>query len=219
MKVTVLCSDPRHPKWPALAAWVDSRPAGSAQLVTRIADATGGDFLFLISCAELVRATDRARYGHTLVVHASELPRGRGWSPHVWAVLEGKDRICVTLLEAADKVDSGRIWAQREIRLGGHELFDEIADRIAACELDLMDFAIANAATIEPRVQEEGEATYLRRHTPDDSALDVERSLADQFELLRVSDPERYPAFFDHRGHRYLVSIRKAETAPDEVGS
>jgi methionyl-tRNA formyltransferase len=28
--------------------------------------------------------------------------------------------------------------------------------------------------------------------------------------LLRVADPQRFPAFFDLRGHRYLVRIEKA---------
>ena len=31
-----------------------------------------------------------------------------------------------------------------------------------------------------------------------------------QFDLLRVVDTERYPAFFDCRGRRYIVKIEKA---------
>jgi methionyl-tRNA formyltransferase len=93
----------------------------------------------LISCNEIVPASVRGRYRKTLVIHASDLPRGRGWSPYVWQVLEGKNRIPVTLLEAEDAVDSGAIWAQRDLSLEGHELFDEIAARLFELELELME--------------------------------------------------------------------------------
>ena len=211
MKVTVICSDRLHPKWPGLVDWVARQTGGSAELLTAVADAKGGDFLFLISVQDMVRDDVRARYRHTLVIHASDLPRGRGWSPHVWAVLEGSPRICVTMLEAADKVDSGPIWAQREIGLQGHELWDEVADLIGAAELELMEHAIANADKIQPRPQDNGGATYYRRRTPSDSMLDVDKSISNQFNLLRISDPHRYPAYFDLCGHRYAVQLIKID--------
>ena len=39
-------------------------------------------------------------------------------------------------------------------------------------------------------------------------------SIAEQFDLLRVVDPEHYPAFFDYRGKRYIPKVEKA--ASDE---
>ena len=209
MKITVVCSDPMHPKWPGLVNWVAEQPDGSAELLTAVADAKGGDFLFLVSVQEMVGADVRTRYRHTLVIHASDLPHGRGWSPHVWTVLEGGNRICITMLEASNKVDSGAIWMQQEITLEGHELCDEIASLIGAAELDLMRFAIVNEVEIRPRPQDDREATYYPRRFPSDSALDVNGSFADQFELLRVSDHDRYPAYIDHRGHRYAVKLTK----------
>lgn len=211
MKVTVLCSDERHSKWPGLADWVAARRSGTTELVTRVGQAQGGDILFLISCSEMVRADVQARYRNTLVIHASSLPQGRGWSPHVWAILEGRNRICVTLLEAAEKVDAGAIWAQREVALEGHELWDEIAAAIGAAEFELMEWAIAMAETVVPQPQTEDGATYYRRRAPADGELDVNCSIAAQFDLLRVSDPYRYPAFFDYRGHRYAVRIEKQD--------
>jgi methionyl-tRNA formyltransferase len=31
--------------------------------------------------------------------------------------------------------------------------------------------------------------------------------LGEAFDLLRVADPERYPAFFEHRGRTYRIRI------------
>jgi methionyl-tRNA formyltransferase len=42
--------------------------------------------------------------------------------------------------------------------------------------------------------------------------LDQQRSLAEQFELLRVVDNVRYPAFFHWRGRRYELQVRPGQT-------
>jgi methionyl-tRNA formyltransferase len=39
----------------------------------------------------------------------------------------------------------------------------------------------------------------------------VQKTIAEQFDLLRVVDNLRYPAFFDHRGKRYRLTIKKAD--------
>jgi methionyl-tRNA formyltransferase len=146
----------------------------------------------------------------TLVIHASDPPEGRGWSPHIWQILEGRNRIAVSLIEAQDQVDTGAIWAQRDLVLEGHELNDEINDRLFTIELDLMNHALEMVGSRAPAPQDGRVPTYYRRRTPEDSRLDPSRSIAEQFDLLRVADPQRFPAFFDLRGHRYLVRIEKA---------
>ena len=43
-----------------------------------------------LSCSKLVKPEILARNRHNLVVHESDLPKGKGWSPMTWQVLEGK---------------------------------------------------------------------------------------------------------------------------------
>jgi methionyl-tRNA formyltransferase len=212
MKISMLCSNADHPVYPRLQRWCATRRRQhEIELVQRRADLTGGDLLFLISCHEVISVQTRSRYGATLVIHASDLPEGRGWSPHVWQILAGHREVPVTLVEAEDKVDSGAIWAQRIMRLEGHELYDEINDALFAIEFDLMDYAVDHFDTVSPHPQDDRPATYLSRRTPKDSRVDPCRSLAEQFDLLRVADPERFPAFFDYRGHRYILRVEKAD--------
>jgi methionyl-tRNA formyltransferase len=213
MKISILCSSHLHPVFAQLAAWSAKHSAQhQVELVERkeALHMSGGDILFLISCTELIPRHIRERYRAALVIHASDLPLGRGWSPMIWQLLEGKNSIPVTLLEVADPVDSGCIWKKTMLHFEGHELYDELNAALFEAELELMDFAIANLDTVLPTPQQ-GSATYYRRRTADDSRLDVTRSLADQFDLLRVADPERYPAFFDYKGHRYQLTIKKAD--------
>jgi methionyl-tRNA formyltransferase len=216
MKVSVLCSSATHPVYPHLLQWVKRAGADhNIELVEKKSDLTGGDVLFLISCHEIILPEDRKKYSASLVIHASDLPEGRGWSPHIWQIVEGRNRITVSLIEAQDPVDSGAIWAQRHLVLEGHELGDEINAKLFAIELELMDHALDIVGTGTPVPQDDRPPSHYRRRTPEDSRLDPSRSIAEQFDLLRVADPDRFPAFFDLRGHRYLVRIEKAG-APDE---
>ncbi|HTU12672.1 MAG TPA: formyltransferase family protein [Allosphingosinicella sp.] len=212
-RVEILCSDRTHPVYPWLERWRDAR-AGDAQILLRdrAAELGEGDILFLIACQEIVGPALRARFRHTLVIHESALPKGRGWSPLVWQLLEGNNRIPVTLLEAEDKVDSGRIWHQLTVDFDGTELAAEINARISAAKIELMDWALAHAGDVQPRDQT-GEPSYYRKRTPADSELAADATFAESFALLRVADEERYPAFVRLGGKRYRVRL---DPLPDE---
>jgi methionyl-tRNA formyltransferase len=176
------------------------------------ADLAGGDVLFLVSCSQIVRASERQKYRAVLVLHASDLPQGRGWSPYIWEIVRGASEFTVSLLEASEPVDSGRIWLKAKCRLEGHELLPEIHARLFAAELELMTQAVERFEAMKPQAQQGDPGPYFRRRTPEDSRLDPERSIAEQFDLLRVVDSERFPAFFELRGHRYRLTIEKEVT-------
>ena len=213
MNISVLCSDSRHPVVASLLDWARSMRADghSVSVLHEKSALQGGDFLFLVSCSEVMKAADLAAFRHALVLHASDLPRGRGWSPHVWTVVEGGNEITVSLLEAATPVDSGPVWSRKRFVLEGHELLPEINRKLFDAEIELMNDAVRAAETIKPATQAGDPGTYRRRRTPEDSRLDPAKSIAEQFDLLRVVDNDRYPAFFDYRGRRYLLKIEKAK--------
>ena len=210
MKISILCSSKEHPVFRTLLLWQKMHESNhQIELVQSRLHLTDGDILFLISCSELIKKEERDRYKVTLVIHASDLPEGRGWSPHIWQILEGKKRITVTLLEAEDKVDSGSIWTQRDLLLEGHELCAEINEKLFSLESEMMDFAVNNFGNVIPVPQRKTEPSYYRKRDSEDSRIDPHRTIAEQFDLLRVADPERYPAFFDIRGYRYRIKIEK----------
>jgi methionyl-tRNA formyltransferase len=215
MQITLLCTDPLHPVVASLLPWRERMSAAghAVALVHDKQDLPGGDVLFLVSCSQIIGAREKALYRATLVLHASDLPRGRGWSPYIWAVLDGAARITVSLLEAAEPVDSGRIWLKTGFDLEGHELLDEIHTRLFAAELDLMSQAVERFDAIAPQAQSGEPGPYLPRRSPADSRLDPQRPLAEQFDLLRVVDNQRFPAWFEFRGQRYKITITKDEDA------
>lgn len=206
VQIAILCPRADHAVNSWLEMWAERQR--NAVIVRDADKLPGGDFLFLISCDVIVSREVRDKYRHVLVIHASDLPADRGFSPYLWTILEGGSEVVVTLLTAEDRVDSGDIWRQERFPLDGSETFEEIMDRLFAVELDLMDWALANCDSAEPRKQI-GEPNYRRRRTAADSEVQVDQTLAEIFDLLRVSDPNRLPAFFNHRGARYEIGIHK----------
>ncbi len=213
MKISILSTDEKHPVMPVIKIWAEeAAEKGHTVFISYdISDLVGGDILFLVSCSQLVRDEDKRKFKTTLVLHASDLPRGRGWSPYIWAILQGKHEITVSLIEASEPVDSGDIWLKTTFNLEGHELLDEIHQKLFNAEAYLMTKVVDELANIVPEPQVGHPGEYMKKRSPSDSEIDPEKTLADQFELLRVVDSDRFPAFFDYREHRYLLRIEKDE--------
>jgi methionyl-tRNA formyltransferase len=145
---------------------------------------------------------------HNLVVHESDLPRGKGWSPVSWQVLEGKNKMAISLFEATKSVDDGPIYHQIMLELEGHELWPEIKHKQGMITQQLIIKFVQDYPNNTAKPQA-GDSTYYQRRTPKDSELDIYKSIADQFNLLRICDNERYPAFFMKDGQKYILKIEK----------
>jgi methionyl-tRNA formyltransferase len=211
MKVTLLCSDEQHPVNPYLESWAESQELNhQVSIVRRKKDLPGGDFLFLVSCSELIEKSNREKYRFCLVLHASDLPNGRGWSPHIWELLGGADSITLSLLEAEDRIDSGMIWKKKKIPVGRGLLWNEVNDLLFTSEVELIDIAVNKFESIHPSPQpSDAEESYYAKRTPELSRIDPGKSLESEFNLIRLCDPDRFPAFFDLHGSRYKILLEK----------
>ena len=58
-----------------------------------------------------------------------------------------------------------------------------------------------------PRIKQTGKESFYRRRKPEDSKLDVDKSIKEQFNLLRTVDNDRYPAYFEMFGRKYIIKI------------
>lgn len=213
MQIDILCTDLRHPVRPWLTKWIKEQSSShEISLLSDKSQLSEADLLFLISCPEIIPLENLSNYNHTAVIHSSDLPEGRGWSPHVWSILSGAEEVVVSALEAEQKVDTGRIWAKRKIEIPPHALYSEInAMLFMTWTVMMTDVCSMILAGIEPQEQPQIPATYWPRRSPADSELDPHETILSQFNLLRICDPERYPAFFQLHGHTYVVNLKKVE--------
>ncbi|QGQ94362.1 methionyl-tRNA formyltransferase [Paenibacillus psychroresistens] len=192
--------------------WIESLKPRKNQ-VTWVHDAKDiqpGFLAFFLGCEQIVGRSLLDLNQHNLVVHASDLPQGKGWSPLTWKILNGENQIPVVLFEAAELVDSGRIYLKHTMQFTGLELIGELREELAQTTLNLCNqFIEQYPRIVEEALEQQGESSYYPRRTPQDSRIRPELSIQEQFQMLRVADNEKYPCYFELGGETYILKIEK----------
>jgi methionyl-tRNA formyltransferase len=165
-----------------------------------------GDILFIIATNKILNKKSLSLHNINLNIHPSKLPQGRGSAAVSWNILRNKSYFYITLHEAKIKVDSGKIYIQEKVKVKSHELNTDIRKRQAIKTIEIINKFLKNREKIKPRVQK-GKVTFLKKRLPKDSLIDINKSLKSQFNLLRVVDNNRYPAFFYNRKTKYILKI------------
>jgi|TARA_B110000263_G_C15305468_1_gene510130 methionyl-tRNA formyltransferase len=180
----------------------------SSNLIHEHKNVISGDILVLLSCERIFKNLKLNRYN--LVIHESNLPHGKGWSPLTYQVLEGKNKIPITLFEASTNIDTGGYYYKDEIFLHGNELISEIREKQAKKTFLLLEKFIYDYKKVV-KMNQKGISTFYKKRTLNDSQLNENNSIVKNFNLLRVVDNEKYPAFFRHKGCKYIIKIYKDE--------
>lgn len=145
-----------------------------------------------------------------LVVHESELPKGRGFAPVQWQILEGNNNIPICLFEAEEEADSGDVILKDSFQLEGHELYDDIR-KIQGEATRKIIFEFLKIFPNYNRTKQIGKGTFFRKRIPDHSELDLDKTIRDQINLLRIANNEEWPTFFYFKDKKYILKIGKEE--------
>ena len=168
----------------------------------------GFDVVFVLGYTKLLKGKILDANDLLLVIHESDLPEGRGFAPIQWQILEGKNNITVCLLRISKQADTGDVFDKMFLTLDGTELYDEIRRKQLEITLELIRRFLDKYPNVRCERQI-GEPTFYRRRTPSDSQLDVDKTIRNQFNLLRVCNNRSWPAFFEISGVRYQLKIEK----------
>jgi methionyl-tRNA formyltransferase len=166
------------------------------------------DVVFILGYTRVLSPLFLSKNLLNLVIHESNLPNGKGFSPVQWQILEGKTRVDICLIEAVEQVDAGDIVLRDQITFDGNELYDEIRRKQAQSTVKL----IVEFLTSYPEFQRQkqvGEEKVFPRRTSKDGELDPDKTIRDQFNLLRIGNNERWPSYFTMNGQKYILKIFK----------
>jgi methionyl-tRNA formyltransferase len=173
-------------------------------------DPSGYNYVFVLSYFSIVEEAFLNQNPNTFVVHESKLPKGKGWAPLFWQILEGKNQIPIVLIQATKEMDAGDIFLEDTINLSGYELHDEIREKQAQKTIELCIRLLKAYDEIEPMPQK-GEESFYPKRTPKDSELSLDQSIREQFNLLRIVNNQDFPAFFMLDGKKYVLTIQRSE--------
>lgn len=166
------------------------------------------DIVFILSYHKIIENRYLKQHKHNIVVHASKLPEGKGWSPLFYQVLEGKNEIPFTMFEASNGVDNGDIYMCDALELTGCELNQVLRKKQADKTIEMCLRFIDNYQKYKIANKPSGKESFYSKRMPKDSELNINKSIKEQFNLLRVVDNDQYPAFFIINGIKYELSIK-----------
>ena len=171
------------------------------------------DYIFVIGLSQLVKKDiiDAARIG-VVGFHPTALPKMRGRAANVWQVLLGVHDAKVSLFFIDEGTDSGDILGQEPYRIEDTDYAIDVRRKIdeAAARLSRRVLKEIMDGTIQPWKQNEDEATYLLKRSPEDGLIDWEQSMKDIHTLIRaVSKP--FPGAFGMYDGIHKIIIWKAE--------
>lgn len=166
------------------------------------------DIVFLLGYTEILTNDFLQRNKLNLVVHESDLPKGKGYAPIQWQLLEGRSEITISLIEAAKKFDSGDIFHQLKIIFDGTELYDEIREKQAVASIDIISDFLTSYPNIS-RSKQIGNESYYPKRTLADGELDISKTIQENLNLLRIGNNEAWPSFFYYKGVKYILKIFK----------
>jgi len=155
-----------------------------------------------------------------LGVHPSLLPKYRGASPVVWAMLQGERTTGVTIFRLNERLDAGEILLQRQVEVEPRETAVQLSERLAAIGAETLVEAVARleqgTARFEP--QDDRVATAAPKLAKTDGRIDWAAPAASIDRLVRAAAP--WPgAYTAWRGRSVKVVEAEAETSrPHDAG-
>jgi methionyl-tRNA formyltransferase len=131
--------------------------------------------------------------------HMTDLPYGRGGSPLQNLIARGHRETKMTALRMVEEFDAGPVYLKAPLSLEGNA--EQILIRASELSADMIKTIVRKQPTPRPQ---KGKPAVFKRRTPDQSAIEAQKSLGGLYDFIRMLDAEGYPkAFIQHGDYRY----------------
>lgn len=171
------------------------------------------DYIFVIGFSQLVNheIINLAKKG-VVGFHPTPLPKMRGRAANVWQVLLGVHKTKCSVFFIDDGIDSGDILGQQDYEIEDSDYAADVERKINSASGILFRRVLLEImnGTLQPWSQNEDEATYLLKRSPEDGHIDWNDSIKKIHRLVRaVSKP--YPGAYGMYDGNHKIIIWRAE--------
>ncbi|WP_431037563.1 methionyl-tRNA formyltransferase [Streptomyces sp. P6-2-1] len=145
----------------------------------------------------------------TLNIHDSLLPAYAGFSPIIWALLNGEERVGVTAHRMNAELDAGDVLVQRAVPVGptdtATDLFHRTVDLIEPLVRESLDLIASGRDAGQWVPQDRARASFFHKRADEDSRVDFHWP-AERLERLVRAQSDPYPnAYAFHKGKRLRI--------------
>lgn len=141
---------------------------------------------------------------YALNIHGSLLPKYRGRTPHVWSIINGEEYTGITCHLIDEGVDTGNIIEQKTIKIDDNDTGHSLLQKFQRMYPDILINSLNKLEKgIDTIIQNELEASYYGRRTPDMGYIDFYKSKTQVINFIRAQ-AYPYPG-----AYYYLINGRK----------
>ena len=166
------------------------------------------DLTFILGYTKIIKLKNLKKNKLNLVVHESDLPKGKGFAPVQNQILLGKNKIPICLFQANERVDSGRIFKKEFFNVKETSLYNQIRNDQGNATMKIIKKFLKEYPNIKSKKQT-GKSTFFKKRNKLSSEINILKSIKSQFNLLRIVNNEKWPAFFKYKGKKFYLKIYK----------
>jgi len=156
-----------HNRWPIFTG----NPRNERAL--RFIDAYEIDIILSINYLFLIERSLFSKSKLAVNIHGSLLPKYRGRTPHVWAIINNESKTGVTAHLIDDGCDAGDIIKQKEVIIDNNDTGADILEKFNKLYIPFVDEILDDyergSITLLP--QNNKNATFFGKRTPDDGRI------------------------------------------------
>lgn len=153
-------------------------------------------------------------HGNAFNIHGALLPKYRGRTPHIWAIINGETNTGITIHKMSVEVDAGDILLQKTIPISisdtGASILDKFNKEYPVLIKQVLKQIDDGSVTSIP--QDHSQATYFPKRTPEDGHIDWNWQWPRIHNWIRALTKPYPGAFSFYQGKKVL--IWQAEKAP-----
>lgn len=164
------------------------------------------NYLFVIE-NDLIRWPKKYAFN----IHGSLLPKYRGRTPHVWAIINNETTTGLTVHLVDEQCDSGKIVLQKEIEIKknmtGYDVLKEFEELYPLAIQETVDL-VKNGSLVATE-QDHSKATYFGKRTPADGSINWNWHRERIYNWVRAQ-AKPYPGAFTHLNNQRML-VHKIE--------
>ena len=139
--------------------------------------------------------------------HGSLLPKYRGRTPHVWAIINGEKKCGITAHLIDEGCDTGPIIIQQEVEImeddTGQNILEKYKHLYPSVVKEVLNRVERN--TIELTIQDETKATFFEKRNPSDGMIDWSWKTMKINNWVRAQSNPYPGAFTFYQGEKIIV--------------
>lgn len=142
-------------------------------------------------------------------IHASLLPRYAGWSPLVWAIINGEKETGVTFFQFDSSTDGGDIIEQKKISIEYTDTIKEVYDKATQLSKEVLLETLPVFGKIEFKKQDKSKLEVYPKRSPEDGEIDLNQPAEKIYNFIRAQSSP-YPGAYIKTTDSKKIIIEKA---------